>query len=290
MKFYFKKQLLFSAIYILIIIGNTSCISFRDTNKKVVKEFNKVALSPVIYQENYKGNSIRFIASKAINNTLPTLLFVHGSPGACGDYFRYLKDKNLNEIANLIAVDRLGYGYSNFGNAETSIEKQAESIYTIIKAYKLTNVILIGWSFGVPIAAKMAYKYPEVKHSVLVAGAISPKDEKFFGIAKIAQWKLTKWMVPKVFKVADKEKRMHVAELTKMLDNWAGINTPITYYHGSKDKIVPYANMRFIKEKVNKSLLNDITVKGGSHFILSKEYEMVKRELLKVSDSIVRLN
>lgn len=273
-------------LYILLMIINTACVSFRESDRKVLREFNKYAIKPEIYRENYQGKTIRYISAKRIDNSIPTLLFIHGAPGSAGNYFKFLKDVDLRKKANLIAVDRLGYGYSDFGNAETSIEKQAESIYAIVQKHKLNLLILIGWSYGVPIAAKMAYKYPEVKHSILVAGAISPEDEKFFGIAKIARWKLTKWMVPKALRIADVEKMTHVEELTNMLPDWNNIKTPITYYHGTKDKLVPFKNMAFITSKVNDSLLKTVTLIEANHFILFKNYNMVKKELLEVLNSI----
>ena len=132
----------------------------------------------------------------------------------------------------------------------------------------------------------MAYKYPEVKHSVLVAGAVSPEDEKFFGIAKLVSWKLTKWMFSKALKVSDDEKMTHVAELTKMLSDWKSIKTPISYYHGTKDRIVPYKNMAFMTANVNESLLNAKTIHKGTHFIITKNYDMIKADLLAILDKL----
>lgn len=270
----------------VLLIAVSSCVTFRQSDQKIIKKFKKVGLTPKIYRENYQGKSIRYIAAKLIDTNLPTLLFIHGAPGASKDFFSYLEDSELNTKANLISVDRLGYGYSDYGNAETSIEKQAESIYTIAKTYKLNNVVLVSWSFGVPIAAKMTYKHPEIKHNVMIAGAISPKDEKFFGIAKVLRWELTKWMFSKAFKVSDAEKMTHVEELTKMLNDWKAIKVPMTYYHGTKDRIVPYKNMAFITSKVNDSLLKAITVKDANHFIAFKQYNMVKQELLRILEGI----
>ena len=286
MKFLSKRFLYFLSCYLVIMIINTACVSFRDSDKKVFRKFKDTSVVPIIDYVNYKGKKVRYISDKKIDSKKSTLVFIHGAPGSAGNYFGYLKDKELGEKANLITVDRLGYGYSDYGNSETSIDIQAESIFTIVKKHQLQKLILIGWSYGVPIAAKMAYKFPEVKHSLLVAGAVSPEDEKFFGIAKMARWKLTKWMVPKALKIADDEKMEHVAELTIMLDEWKQIKSPITYYHGTEDNIVPYKNMDFIKTKVNDNLLKAVTLKDMNHFILSKKYELIKKELLDILDKI----
>jgi len=283
--FSIKKRLIFSLFTLILVISFNSCMSFKQSDKRVYKEFKKVNLYPNIYRENFQGKTLRYIASKPIDNKQPTLLFIHGAPGASDNFFNYLKDDDLIKKANLISVDRLGYGYSDYGNAETSIEKQAESIYSIIKKHQLNNVVLVGWSYGVPIAAKMAFKHSEIKHSVLIAGAVSPEDEKYFGIAKLVRWKLTKWMFSKALKVSDDEKMTHVAELTKMLNDWESIKTPITYYHGTKDRIVPHKNLEFITSKVNDSLLNAITIKDANHFLLFKKYNLIKNELLTILET-----
>jgi len=271
-------------------IISTACVSFRESDKKVFRKFKETGVTPKIHRINFEDKEIRYVADKEIDSKLPTIIFIHGAPGSSGNYFRYLKDKDLGRQANLISVDRLGYGYSNHGIAETSIETQAQSIFAVAETHQLTNIVLVGWSYGVPIAAKMAYLFPEVKHSVLVAGAISPEHEKFFGIAKMATWKLTKWMVPKPLKIANDEKLAHIEELTKMLDNWQQITSPITYYHGTKDDIVPYANMGFIKSKVSDSILKTVVLEDMNHFILSKKYEVVKGELLEVLEKLGEKN
>ncbi len=285
MKF-LKKKFVFLSLFLIVLLPMNSCMSFKESDNHIYKQFKKVNKTPQIYREIYRDKTIRYIAAKPIDNALPTLLFIHGAPGESSNFFRYLKDDDLSKKANLISVDRLGYGYSDYGNAETSIEKQAESIFAIVEKHQLDNLIVVGWSYGVPIAAKMAYKHSEVKHSVLIAGAVSPEDEKCFGIAKLVRWKLTKWMFSKALKVSDDEKIAHVTELTKMLDDWKSIKTPITYYHGTKDKIVPYKNMAFMTANINDSLLHAITIKKGNHFIVTKNYTMIKNDLLTILNKL----
>ena len=282
MSFLKLTKIVFYLSVAIFFLSISSCATFRKSDSHIYKQFKKVSKTPLIYRENYQGKTIRYIADKPINNELPTLLFIHGAPGAGNNFFDYLKDDDLRKKANLITVDRLGYGYSDYGNAETSIEKQAESIYAMVKKHQLHELIVVGWSYGVPIAAKLAYKHSEVKHSVLIAGAVSPKDEQFFGIAKLVRWKLTKWMFSKALKVSDYEKMTHVAELNKMINDWQSIKTPIIYYHGTKDKIVPYKNMAFMVENVSDTLLNAKTVKKGNHFIVTKNYTMIKNDLLAI--------
>jgi len=282
MSFFKRKRILIPLTIVVLLFGFISCATFRKSDKKVYKEFKKEDITPIIYRAKFEGKTIRYIASKPIKSNIPSIIFVHGAPGSSDNFYRHLQDKELGVKANLISVDRLGYGYSDYGNSETSLDKQAESIYTIIQKHHLKNVLLFSWSFGGPIVAKMAVKYPEIKHIVMIAPAISPDDEKFFGIGKLVHWKSTRWLFSKAFRVSDEEKYSHVDELTKMLDDWKNISIPITYYHGNKDKIVPYTNMDFIKKNVNDSLLTAKTIEKGNHFIIFKNYDMIKEDLLEV--------
>ena len=286
MKLLKTKRFIFTGLFIFIIFSFSSLADFRESEKSLKKKFNKIGKAVQIDFVEQNGKKIRYYSPEIIDNTKPSVLFIHGAPGTGENYLKYLKDSMLLAKANLITYDRLGYGYSDFGNAEISIQTHAISALKIIEKHQLQNVILVGWSYGVPIAAKAAYLYPQIKHCVLVAGAISPEDEKYFSFSKIARWKLTKWVVPKAMQVADEEKMAHADELYKMQNDWPQIQCPITYYHGTKDDIVPYANMEFIKTKVPKSKLKAVSIRGKGHFILFSQFEQIQNELLTILNTL----
>ncbi len=277
-----RKRVLIPLFIIILLFALNSCATFRKNDKKVYKVFKKATITPTIYREKFEEKTVRYIASKPIDANTPTIIFVHGAPGSSHNFYRHLQDKELSEKANLISIDRLGYGYSDYGNSETSLNKQAESIYTIIQKHNLKNVVLFSWSYGGPIVGKMAVKYPEVKHIFMIAPAISPDDEKFFGIGKLVHWKSTRWLFSKALRVSDDEKSSHIDELNKMKNDWKNITIPIHYYHGNKDWIVPYENMGFIKKNVNETLLISKTIEKGNHFIIFENYELIKEDLLEV--------
>jgi len=287
LRFFKKKRLIIPLSLFALLIFANSCISLRMTDKKVLDAFKEHNQTPKIFHINYQEKSMRYIASKSIDKNLPTLLFIHGAPGSSADFYRYLRDPDLNKKANLISIDRLGYGYSDYGKAETSITEQAKSIFFILTKNKLKRIVVVGWSYGGPIAAKMAYLNPKIiKHTILIAPAISPKDEKYFVLGKLAYWKATRWMIPKAFRVAEDEKLTHAKELELMLPDWSKMKTQISYYQGDKDKIVPYANTQFIKNHVASDKLKVVTIKNGSHFIAFKNYDLIKAELLRILDGL----
>ena len=61
---------------------------------------------------------------KTGNDTLSTLFFVHGSPSSWITYMEYMQDKELLSKYRMIAIDRPGFGYSNFGDAK-NLEEQS---------------------------------------------------------------------------------------------------------------------------------------------------------------------
>ncbi len=261
-------------------------MTMRDSDKRIVKKFKKLGQIPKIYHDTFEGKSIRWIADKAFNKSLPTVIFVHGAPGSLDNYYKHLQDTDLQKKANLISVDRLGYGYSNFSNAEVSIAKQAEMIDFIAQKYKKNKIILVGWSYGGSIIGKMAMDNPNYAHIIMIAPAVSPKDEKYFWFGNFAKWKATRWLVPKAFQVAEDEKLAHAQELQKLENDWQKIKTPITYYHGNNDGLVPYKNMKFLQSKMDSTILKTVTIEKGSHFIIFKNYELIKKELLSVLEGL----
>ena len=277
-----KKRFYIIGIIVLILVLLNSCLTLRKTDKQLRESFSKKGQNVQIYHDTIFGTSIRYIADKKQNKNLKTVIFVHGAPGSSADFLKYLQDTTLQKMANLVAVDRLGYGFSEYGKPETSIAKQANTIAEIAKKYNDNKIILVAWSYGGPIIGKMAMDNPNYQHLVMLAPAVSAKDEKYFWLGNLAKWKATKWLVPTPLVVAETEKLSHQKELKKLEPNWSKIKTSITYFQGNKDFLVPYKNMAFLKSKIDTTLLKTITLKGRNHFIPFTEYKRIKKELIKI--------
>lgn len=274
-----RKKRYWIILVILLILSILPLVSMRKSDKQVLKDFSKQGQFPQIGYFKNEGKSMRYIMAKEFDVNLPSVVFIHGSPGSSNDYFDFLQDKSLNKKANLIAVDRLGYGYSDFGNAETSIEKQAKIINNFIDSLPTNNTLLVGWSYGGPIAVKMAINNPKISSLLLLAPAIDPSLEKHFFAGYLAKWKATRWLVPVEFKVAEQEKLAHANELIKMQKEWAKIQIPIIHIHGNKDRLVPFGNLAFSKRMISKTHLTTIPIEEGSHLIPWKNYELVVRNI-----------
>ncbi|HEY5692224.1 MAG TPA: hypothetical protein VIS49_12250 [Cyclobacteriaceae bacterium] len=73
------------------------------------------------------------------NEDKPLIIFVHGSTGSLSAFIHFLADTILLQHTQLITVDRPGFGSSNFGYAETSLEKQASLLKPLLEKTRMPD-------------------------------------------------------------------------------------------------------------------------------------------------------
>ena len=92
-----------------------SCMTMRMTKKETKAFFETSKTEYIDVSLPIEEYTIHYIETG--NKNASTLFFVHGSPGSWDAYKDYLKDSLLLPKYRLIAIDRIGFGYSNFGEA-----------------------------------------------------------------------------------------------------------------------------------------------------------------------------
>lgn len=252
-------------------------MTFRMSSKKIDEYFTskKVAVS----QENYKlhGRTIHYVQSG--EQTKPLVLFVHGSPGSLSAFIHFLTDSTLLDKALLITTDRPGFGYSNFGTAEPSLEKQAALLKPILEKYQHNRPItLVGHSLGGPLIARMAIDYPElVDGLIIVAGSIDPElepNENWFR-APLATPFLS-WLLPRSIRASNEEIYQLKPQLEEMLPLWKKITCPSIVIQGTNDSLVPAANAEFAKQMLVQSPPVIQMKEGVDHFIPWSHPEFIR--------------
>lgn len=263
--------------FTLILMG---CLTFRKSDPCFRKEMKKENIGVEGKYDYWNEKKVRYIEYH-ITDTSPTLIFVHGAPGSASAFAEYVKDTALNRHFNIILIDRLGYGYSEYGQY-TPIETQAEWLDHFVKTYYTDKkVYFIGHSFGGPIVALAALKIgANIDGTIMIAPAIDPKNEHFIVGGRLAYWKATRWMFSKAIKVSASEKYRHVAELEKLVSHWSLLKTPILHIHGSKDGLVPYENLAFSKNNFSDSILETFTFEGKGHLIPFTQQDAVVKLIL----------
>lgn len=280
---YFRILLWFFGFYVVFGALTQCASSAMLTGKKTVEEqFANREPKPVYYTYEALGREMHYVQIGDINK--PMIVFVHGSPGGWDAYLNYFKDTALTNHACLVSVDRPGYGGSGAGFAEPSMEAQAAMLLPILKTSKSKHKpILAGHSLGGPIIARMAMDYPKAMSSLLfLAPSIDPAMEKKEPYRFFLKLGIVQAVLPKMLVASNLELMPLKSELDKMLPLWQNIKVPCTIMHGTKDILVPYANVAFYEKMlVNASKKEVVTFDKENHFIIWSQFNAVKSKLLE---------
>jgi len=267
---------------ILLVIGYSIFCFFTapKSDAKVLKNFEESSIVPKLTHEKYNDFDFRKI-SVYNNDSLPSLVFVHGTIGSLNDFVSYFTDEELQSRYNMIAYDRIGYNYNDKNSTQESIDFERSMLNEVMKNIDKENVVLVGYSYGGPIALSFKEK---VKKVVLLAPAIYSEYEVFPWMLNFYKWEITRWLVPKVWQEASKEKLSHQEDLKKHEKNWHNTPNTILGIHGDKDWIVPYENSKKLEKSFDNNQFELVTIQGAGHGLVWSDFENIKKELLKISE------
>jgi pimeloyl-ACP methyl ester carboxylesterase len=255
----------------------------RMSAKETVTYFDTLKISFVSKITTVGSHEIHYIQTGKPN--LPTLFFVHGSPGSWDAYKNYLSDSLLLKKYRMISIDRPGFGNSNFGAAE-DLATQAQIIEDFISQIDNKKpIVLIGHSLGGPVIMKMATNHPALfSNLVVLAGAIDPKAETPELWRKILLSKPLRYLIPGALRPSNDELWWLKKDLYDMEPNLKKITSKVTIIHGTKDPLVPYRNMAYMnKMLVNAKSIENISIENANHFIPWEHFELIRDTLLHLS-------
>jgi len=203
------------------------------------------------------------------NPHLPTVVFIHGTPGSWDNFARLMANPALLERAQLVALDRPGFGGSQPGRAEPSLKRQAVAVAAVVNEVTPGgSALLVGHSLGAPIAARVAIDFPALASGlIMVAPSIDPELEHLWWIQRPADWPLFAWLVPSDLRTCNRELLPLRDELEELLPHWSEIRVPVTVIQGEDDSLVPAANADFAQRHLTQAPLVVERLQGVDHFI-----------------------
>ncbi len=209
------------------------------------------------------------------------VVFVHGTPGDAEAWADYLM--TVPQGYHYVAIDRPGFGHSGPDDAVTSLPEQAAAIAAIIRANGTKPAVLVGHSLGGPIVAQAAADDPDlVAALVIVAGSLDPAQEDVPFIQYVGDTWPVSALLPRMMRNANREIIALEPQLEALAPRLAAIKVPVTIVHGTKDNLVPFANVDFIKKHMIGTKAMDVTViDGQNHFLPWNSKDKVEAAIAK---------
>ncbi len=311
----FRRFLKWTGWALLVVLSGGLAVSwlvdFREDDQAIADAFAGQFVRPVVHHYTVGDRSIRFVETAATGKsrcqptvynasetatavglddpTRPTVIFIHGAPSSLSFFNDFFKDTTLLSRARLVAVDRPGYGYSDFGRVETSIVRQAELLQPLIDRYKKSRfLMLVGSSYGGSVVARLAMNNPAkpgvrgIDHVVFVSSALGPGLERTYGISYWIDKAPIRWFVPTLLRLANDEKLAHRKALEAILPDWPKITAGITMLHGKRDELVYPTNVAFAQHQLVNARFKQFMLPESRHDIVFKKREYMTDIILNV--------
>jgi pimeloyl-ACP methyl ester carboxylesterase len=213
------------------------------------------------------------------------VVLVHGTPGSATGWADYLTAPPAG--ADVVALDRPGFGASAPDGAVPSLAAQAAAVMALLPMDR-RPVVLLGHSLGAPIvawaAAQLAAEQPERSVAiVMLAGSLDPAQERVHAMQHIGAWKPVQWLLPRTIRNANAELMALKPELEALGTILPSVKAKVVIVHGTADDLVPVANVAYMQERFSGArCISTVLLEGQNHF-LPWNSEDAMREALRVA-------
>lgn len=278
-----RSIMAFLTLLVIWLVLAQGCMTFREADKEMVRRFQQKGVQLHTSTQRVEGRNIHYAATG--NDSLPTIVFIHGTPGSWDAFAGYMQDSLLLTHYHMISIDRPGFGYSDFGKPEHLI-RQSELISPVLE--KLDNgrpMYLAGHSLGGPLIIQLAADNPLlIQALVMISGSVDPAEEK---PEKWRPWLFNtplNLLVPGAFRPSNKELWYLKKDLVQLQPEFARINCPVFFIHGAADTWVPLGNIAYAKKLlVNARHIDELIIPGANHFIPWTKFTQIRDVLLRVN-------
>jgi len=232
------------------------------------------------YWHSPTGGKIRYLTIGA--DSLPPVLLLHGSPGSWSVFKSHFFDSSIYRRARLIALDRPGYGYSDFGDSYVSVAAEAAYLQDFINEIigREKPFVIVGSSYGGPVGVKLAVQNAQrLRALVLVSASVAPGQEKTYGITPIIDVEPIRRFIPRLLRMPNDEKLAHRRSLEAIANGWEAIRSPVYILHGKADRLIYYPNAEYAREKLVNAPVTLVPFEKLGHVINWKHGDTVRHYL-----------
>lgn len=280
----FKKggAIFLCAFLVMIICSRCFIAKNRISDAKAKRWFGNKNIAVIVKDTLIDGRRLHYAVTG--NENLPTLVFVHGSPGSWFHYMKFMYDSAMLTKYRMVSIDRPGFGYSNFGKP-MHLRQQAALLLRLVETFKNNQPLYIaGHSMGGPVATQMAAYNPQLfTKIVLMAAALNIKEEAKETWRHIMAVKPLFWALPGAFQPSNTELLWLKNDLKGLANDFDKITCAVQFIHGDKDTWVSIRNIGYGAGMMkNASSIKSDTLFGADHQIPWKRREQVRDLLLQL--------
>lgn len=172
----------------------------------------------------------------------------------------------LPERFTMVVADRPGFALSEPRGVVGSIDDQAEALSAMLDAEPGQKVILIGQSYGAPIATLMARRYPDrVQALVLMSPFYGERGQTAKRLTGLGG--MVRPMLPRDLKNSIAEVKGQAPQLPAARTALAGLTIPVVVLHGDADTFVPISSARALAASRGGAPTAMVAVPAGDHFL-----------------------
>lgn len=279
------RTIVYSLFFITLWLILAQCFIMRNrwSDNKAYSVFKAKDVPLSIYDTVINSRHLHYTVC-GIGDSLPTLVFIHGSPGSWMNYMKFMWDSSMRKKYRIVSIDRPGFGYSDFGKA-MHLQEQCALIMPVLQKLKTNQpMILVGHSLGGPVVAKLAADSSSMfEKIVIVAGSIDFNEEKIETWRKIMAYRPLYWCLPGAFGPSNTEILYLKKDLIPLQNNFKNITCHVLFVHGDEDTWVPIGNIAYGKKMmVNAKSITADTLFGTGHNIPWERTAEFKKILLNL--------
>ncbi|WP_296899436.1 alpha/beta hydrolase [Thiohalocapsa sp.] len=209
------------------------------------------------------------------------MLFIHGTPGTAHDWTPFLHKGTEGQYR--LAVDRPGFGESGPGAPVVALGEQARAIAALLQRGE-GPAVLVGSSYGGPVALRLAADHPGLVAGVLLVGAAGdPECEQTHLLQRLAAARPFRRLLPRALAHSNAELLALRRELQVLGEHMGRIQAPVMILQGLHDTLVPAENSAYLAGRlVGTARRRLVYVEQAGHFLHILFTDLVEEALRRV--------
>jgi len=192
------------------------------------------------------------------------VIFIHGSPGLAEEWAPFLAAVPQGRL--YLAPDRPGFGRSG-EMPLTELQQQADALVPLLGRPSEPPVVLVGYSYGGPMALRLAADHPgRVAGLLLIGAAADPGLEEIHPLQEVAALELFQQMLPAELANSNAELMALRSGLEDLAPDLASLHMPVTIVQGTDDSLVPPSNADYLRARLPGAPAS-IMIEAADHFL-----------------------